>query len=614
VPVVLAIPVVTAVALSGDVPVYLTGLGTVKAYNTVTIHVRVNGALDKVVFVEGQDVKAGDLLAQIDFAAVQLLYTTITSPISGRTGVRLIDAGNIVQSTDTTGLVVVTQIEPISVLFTLPEDDFEVVNKQMAAGTLTVAASSRADNKMLGQGTLLLINNQIDQTTGTIQLKATFPNQDHALWPGPFVDVRLLVETRHNAVTVPSAAVQLGPKGVYAYVVGAGDKVQVVSVKLSPANGGGPVAVIEAGLSAGDRVVIDGQLKLRPGVVVKATEPQLADVTSDQQANAASATVTIERDRAARFGIQPALIDSTIYDAIGQREVTQFFTQLNSYHVVLEVDPALQTDPRLFDKLYLTSATTGQQVPLSYFVRVDMTKTGYLVINHQSQFPSVTVSFNLAGGASLGDAVRAVQQAEAQLGVPATLTGSFQGTAQAFQASLATTPYLIAAALLVVYPILGVLYESFIHPLTILSTLPSAGAGALLMLLLFGYELSVIAIIGIIMLIGIVKKNGIMMMDFALSAQRERHLPPEEAIYQACAPRFRPIMMTTMCAILGGLPRMLAGGTGSEPRQPLGFAMVGGLLLSQMLTLFTTPVVCLYLDRLSRWRRAGEAGVVRVKT
>ena len=340
-PVVLAIPVVTAVAISGDVPVYLTGLGTVKAYNTVTIHVRVNGTLDKVVFIEGQDVKAGDLLAridprpyqaqldqvvamkahdealladarldlqryqklaaqdsiaiqqrdtqialvaqdaatvkndqaQIDFAAVQLLYTTITSPISGRTGVRLIDAGNIVQTTDTTGLVVVTQIEPISVLFTLPEDDFEEVNKQMTAGTLTVTASSRADNKVLGEGTLLLINNQIDQTTGTIQLKATFPNKDHALWPGQFVDVRLLVETRHNAVTVPSAAVQLGPKGVYAYVVGADEKAQMVPIKVSSANGGGPVALIETGLSAGDRVVIDGQLKLRPGVVVKATAP-----------------------------------------------------------------------------------------------------------------------------------------------------------------------------------------------------------------------------------------------------------------------------------------------------------------------------------------------------
>ncbi len=331
--------------------------------------------------------------------------------------------------------------------------------------------------------------------------------------------------------------------------------------------------------------------------------PQLADVTSDQQANAASATVVIDRDRAARFGIQPALIDATIYDAIGQREVTQYFTQLNSYHVVLEVDPSLQTDPRLFDKLYLTSPTTGQQVPLSYFVRVDMTKTGYLVINHQSQFPSVTVSFNLAAGVALGDAVTAVQQAEVELGVPATLSGSFQGTAQAFQASLATTPYLIAAALLVVYLILGVLYESFIHPLTILSTLPSAAVGALMMLMLFGYDLSVIAIIGIIMLIGIVKKNGIMMVDFAMSAEREQHLSPEEAIYQACVLRFRPIMMTTMCAILGGLPLMLASGTGSELRQPLGFAMVGGLLLSQALTLFTTPVVYLYLDRLSNWRK-----------
>jgi len=240
---------------------------------------------------------------------------------------------------------------------------------------------------------------------------------------------------------------------------------------------------------------------------------------------------------------------------------------------------------------------------VSTFVRVDMTKTAYLAINHQSQFPSVTVSFNLAGGAALGDAVTAIQQIEAQLGVPLTLTGSFQGTAQAFQTSLATTPYLLAAALLVVYLILGVLYESFIHPITILSTLPSAGVGALLMLQLFGFDLSVIALIGIIMLIGIVKKNGIMMVDFALSAQRERNLPPEEAIYEACVLRFRPIMMTTMCAILGGLPLMLGGSTGSELRQPLGFAMVGGLVLSQALTLFTTPVVYLYLDRLDNWRR-----------
>ena len=335
--------------------------------------------------------------------------------------------------------------------------------------------------------------------------------------------------------------------------------------------------------------------------------PQLADVTSDQQANAATATLTIDRDRAARFGIQPSLIDATIYDAIGQREIAQYFTQLNSYHVVLEVDPALQGDPRLLDTLYLTSPSTMQQVPISTFERLDLAKTAYLAINHQGQFPAVTISFNLAGGAALGDAVTAIQQLETELGSPPTLTGSFQGTAQAFQTSLASQPYLIAAALLVVYLILGVLYESFIHPLTILSTLPSAGVGALLMLLLFGYDLSVIALIGIIMLIGIVKKNGIMMVDFALTAQREQNLSPEEAIYQACVLRFRPIMMTTMCAIFGGVPLMIGGGTGAELRQPLGFAIVGGLLVSQALTLFTTPVVYLYLDRASKWRRKPAA-------
>jgi HAE1 family hydrophobic/amphiphilic exporter-1 len=334
---------------------------------------------------------------------------------------------------------------------------------------------------------------------------------------------------------------------------------------------------------------------------------QLADVTSDQQANAATATLTIDRDRASRFGIQPALINATIYDAIGQRQVAQYFTQLNSYHVIEEVDPALQTDPRLLDKLYLTSPITMQQVPVSTFVHLDMAKTAYLTVNHQSQFPAVTISFNLAGGAALGDAVTAIQQLESQMGLPSTLQGSFQGTAQAFQTSLASQPYLIAAALMVVYLILGVLYESFIHPLTILSTLPSAGVGAILMLMLFGYDLSVIALIGIIMLIGIVKKNGIMMVDFALTAQREQNLAPEEAIYQACVLRFRPIMMTTMCAIFGGVPLMIGGGTGAELRQPLGFAIVGGLLVSQALTLFTTPVVYLYLDRVSNWRRRPSA-------
>jgi len=329
--------------------------------------------------------------------------------------------------------------------------------------------------------------------------------------------------------------------------------------------------------------------------------PQLTDVVSDQQTAAAALNLTIDRDKASSYGISPAMIDATIYDAIGQRQVQQYFTQLNAYHVVLEVTPKLQQDPSLLDKIYVTSPTLNKQVPVSTFTKIDNTRTNYLSVNHQGQFPAITISFNLAPGAALGDAVDAIQATMIGVGAPSTLSGSFQGTAQAFKASLASQPYLIAAALIAVYIVLGLLYESYIHPLTILSTLPSAGVGALLILLLFGYDFSVIALIGIVLLIGIVKKNGIMMVDFALTAERERGLSAEESIFEACLLRFRPIMMTTMCAILAGLPLMLGHGTGSELRRPLGYAMVGGLVVSQMLTLFTTPVVYIYLDRVNEW-------------
>ena len=337
--------------------------------------------------------------------------------------------------------------------------------------------------------------------------------------------------------------------------------------------------------------------------------PQLRDVASDQQSSSTKLSLLIDRDQAARFGIQPSLIDSTLYDAFGQRQVTQYFTQLNSYHVVLEVTPQLQSDPHTLDKLYIKSPVTGQQVPLSTFARFDTQHVTYLSINHQGQFPAVTLSFNLAPGVALSQAVEAIDKTAAAIRLPASVTGTYQGTAQAFQASLKSEPYLILAALVVVYIILGMLYESYIHPLTILSTLPSAGVGALLMLMAFHFDLSVIALVGIILLIGIVKKNGIMMVDFAIQAEREQHLTPEQSIRQACLLRFRPIMMTTMAALLGALPLMLGHGTGSELRQPLGYTMVGGLVLSQMLTLFTTPVVYLYLDRLNNrlGRRAPAA-------
>jgi HAE1 family hydrophobic/amphiphilic exporter-1 len=335
--------------------------------------------------------------------------------------------------------------------------------------------------------------------------------------------------------------------------------------------------------------------------------PLLRDVASDQQTSSGMLSLDIDRDQAARFGIQPAQIDQVLYDAFGQRQAAQFFTQLNSYHVVLEITPSLWGDPKTMDDLYVKSPITNAMVPLSAMTKYDTQHVTYLSINHQGQFPAVTLSFNLAPGAALGDAVTAINRASQELKLPSTITGSFQGSAQAFQVSLKSEPYLILAALIAVYIILGMLYESYVHPLTILSTLPSAGVGALLILLIFHIDLSVMALIGIILLIGIVKKNGIMMVDFALQAEREQHLTPHDSIRQACLLRFRPIMMTTMAALLGALPLALGNGTGSELRKPMGYTMVGGLILSQALTLFTTPVIYLYLDELSAWSKGRRA-------
>ena len=332
--------------------------------------------------------------------------------------------------------------------------------------------------------------------------------------------------------------------------------------------------------------------------------PILTDVNSDQQNLGMQTLVEYDRDTAARFGITAALLDNTLYDAFGQRQVSTMYTPLNQYHVVMEAAPQYWQNPQTLRDIYVTSST-GQQVPLSA-VTHNAPATAPLAVNHQGQFAAITLSFNVTPGKSLGDAVTAVDEAKDKIGFPATVRGSFQGTAQAYQAALSNEPVLIATALAAVYIVLGILYESYIHPITIISTLPSAGVGAVLALMATNTDLSLISIIGVILLIGIVKKNAIMMIDFALAAERVEGKDSKDAIYEACLLRFRPILMTTMAAILGAVPLAFDFGTGGELRRPLGIAIIGGLLLSQILTLYTTPVVYLFWDRIRLGSRSQE--------
>ena len=326
--------------------------------------------------------------------------------------------------------------------------------------------------------------------------------------------------------------------------------------------------------------------------------PAFRDISNDLQLGGSITHIEIDRIAAARFGLTASDVDEALYDAFGQRQINEFQTQVNQYNVILELDTQQRGKAESLDYFYLRSPLTGRMVPLSALARFDAPTVGPLSIAHEGMFPAANLSFNLAPGVALGDAVILLDQAKREIGMPAAISGNFQGAAQAFQSSLASQPYLILAALVAVYIILGVLYESFVHPLTIISTLPSAGLGALLMLWLCGQDFSIMALIGLVLLIGIVKKNGILMIDFALEAQRNGGLPAQEAIHQACVTRLRPIIMTTLAALLGALPLMLGYGTGAELRQPLGIAVVGGLLVSQALTLFTTPVIYLWLERL----------------
>jgi multidrug efflux pump len=338
--------------------------------------------------------------------------------------------------------------------------------------------------------------------------------------------------------------------------------------------------------------------------------PQLTDVNTDAQNNGLAANLVIDRATAARLGITPQAIDNILYDAFGERQIAKRYTSINQYYVVMEVAPEFWQDPSALSSVYVSSAGGGM-VPLSAFTHFQAVNAA-LAVNHSGVFPSATISFNLAPGFALGDAVTAINAAQRTLGMPTTITGAFGGTAQAFASSLSSEPLLIVAALAAVYIVLGMLYESYIHPITILSTLPSAGVGALLALLVTHTEMSLIALIGIILLIGLVKKNAIMMIDFALQVERRDGVRPREAIFRASLLRFRPIMMTTMAALLGGLPLALGSGMGAELRRPLGITIVGGLIVSQAMTLFTTPVIYLYMDRLNNWlTRVTRLGVAR---
>ena len=671
------VPVQTAVAQRQDMPRLVESVGAVQALRTVAVKSQVDGMIAQIHFREGDEVKAGDPLVSLDrrpfenslriaraeeakaqsdlerykhldqqdaiskeqfallgtkdettralvqakegaVANAELLlgYAQIRAPITGRTGQLILHEGALLKANDVNqSIVTINQLAPIATAYAVSERALSEIRGVIQSGQAVVTVIDRVAGVVRTDGKLTFVDNAVDATSGTITLKATFANADHALWPGQFVQVQTQIGVDRGAIVVPTAAVQTGRDGQQVYIVTKEGTVDLRPVKvlrafpqlLPPIRLGGSLtkALYQFTLFGTDlkelyrgAQLMEEKIRLIPG---------LQDVNTDLQISSPQLRVEINRERASSLGITPQQIEDALYSAYGSRQVSTIYTPMNQYFVIMEMAPEFQLNSDALSLIYLRGKS-GRTVPLDTVATLKR-EVGPLTVNHLGQVPAVTISFNLRPGYSLGE-VSTVITDLARKELPATLSYGFQGSAQAFASSMTGLGLLLVMAVLVIYVVLGILYEDFIHPLTILSGLPAASFGALFTLWLFKEELNVMGYVGIILLVGIVKKNAIMMIDFALAARAQGETSPEKAIVQACLVRFRPIMMTTFAALASAIPIALGLGAGAESRRPLGLAVVGGLMVSQLLTLYITPVIYVYMDRFTaRMRRRKPAAV-----